>query len=107
MDVGQPKDFLIGMCMYLAHLRQTVPESLHNSDDIVGNVIVVRIIWWFLWVFFVQILLDTKYTLVAFMHDSWGTHILSEKLKCEDVMLFILKNDKNKCWLLILYVFFS
>lgn len=40
MDVGQPKDFLIGMCLYLKHLRSTEPEKLHNGPGVVGNVLV-------------------------------------------------------------------
>ncbi|KAK3750191.1 hypothetical protein QZH41_015412 [Actinostola sp. cb2023] len=40
MDVGQPKDFLIGMCMYLNSLRQKSPEKLHEGTGIVGNVLV-------------------------------------------------------------------
>ena len=46
MDVGQPKDFLTGMCMYLTHLRQKQPEQLHKveGDGIVGNVLVVSIV---------------------------------------------------------------
>ena len=41
MDVGQPKDFLTGMCMYLNHLRQNEPDKLHQGEGIVGNVLVV------------------------------------------------------------------
>ncbi|KAI4482687.1 PREDICTED: mannose-1-phosphate guanyltransferase beta [Polistes canadensis] len=40
MDVGQPKDFLKGMCMYLASLRQKSPEKLHSGPGIVGNVLI-------------------------------------------------------------------
>ncbi|CAH1783780.1 unnamed protein product [Owenia fusiformis] len=40
MDVGQPKDFLTGMCMYLNFLRQKSPDKLHSGKDIVGNVLV-------------------------------------------------------------------
>lgn len=42
MDVGQPKDFLTGMCMYLSSLREKSPDLLHGEDGIVGNVLVVR-----------------------------------------------------------------
>ena len=57
MDVGQPKDFLIGMCLYLEFLRQnqknqefkekhknpklSVPTQLAEGPCIVGDVIVV------------------------------------------------------------------
>lgn len=40
MDVGQPKDFLTGMCMYLTSLRQRHPEMLHSGTGIVGNVLI-------------------------------------------------------------------
>jgi len=40
MDIGQPKDFLTGMCMYLNHLRQRSPDVLHEGPEIVGNVLV-------------------------------------------------------------------
>ncbi|XP_030765404.1 mannose-1-phosphate guanyltransferase beta [Sitophilus oryzae] len=40
MDVGQPKDFLIGMCLYLKHLRTTDPERLYSGPGVVGNVLV-------------------------------------------------------------------
>ncbi|VDI72079.1 mannose-1-phosphate guanylyltransferase [Mytilus galloprovincialis] len=40
MDVGQPKDFLTGMCMYLTSLRQKSPEKLYTGEGVVGNVLV-------------------------------------------------------------------
>ncbi|XP_071452161.1 mannose-1-phosphate guanyltransferase beta-A [Hetaerina americana] len=40
MDVGQPKDFLTGMCMYLGHLRQKEPSKLYSGEGVVGNVLV-------------------------------------------------------------------
>ena len=40
MDVGQPADFLTGMCMYLGSLRQKKPGDLANMAGIVGNVLV-------------------------------------------------------------------
>lgn len=42
MDIGQPKDFLTGMCLFLQSLRQKHPERLHSGPGIVGNVLVVR-----------------------------------------------------------------
>ncbi|KAI1305861.1 Mannose-1-phosphate guanyltransferase beta [Halotydeus destructor] len=40
MDVGQPKDFLTGMGLYLESLRQSKPEALFTGPGIVGNVLV-------------------------------------------------------------------
>nr|XP_056713023.1 mannose-1-phosphate guanyltransferase beta [Euleptes europaea] len=40
MDIGQPKDFLTGMCMYLQFLRLKQPERLHSGPGFVGNVLV-------------------------------------------------------------------
>uniref|UniRef100_A0A1B6C4A4 mannose-1-phosphate guanylyltransferase n=2 Tax=Clastoptera arizonana TaxID=38151 RepID=A0A1B6C4A4_9HEMI len=40
MDVGQPRDFLKGMCLYLTSLRQKSPEQLYNGSGVVGNVLV-------------------------------------------------------------------
>ncbi|KAI8771621.1 mannose-1-phosphate guanyltransferase beta [Biomphalaria glabrata] len=40
MDVGQPKDFLTGMCMYLSSLKVKQPEKLHQGPGIVGNVLI-------------------------------------------------------------------
>ncbi|KAF7249674.1 Mannose-1-phosphate guanyltransferase beta [Varanus komodoensis] len=40
MDIGQPKDFLTGMCMYLQSLRLKQPERLHSGPGFMGNVLV-------------------------------------------------------------------
>ncbi|GFR76970.1 mannose-1-phosphate guanyltransferase beta [Elysia marginata] len=40
MDVGQPKDFLTGMCLYLTSLKHKKPELLHQGPGIVGNVLI-------------------------------------------------------------------
>ncbi|KAK6635576.1 hypothetical protein RUM44_000829 [Polyplax serrata] len=40
MDVGQPKDFLTGMCLYLNYLRHNNPQSLSTREGIIGNVLV-------------------------------------------------------------------
>lgn len=40
MDIGQPKDFLTGMCLYLKYLRSDEPNKLSEGSCIVGNVIV-------------------------------------------------------------------
>lgn len=43
MDVGQPKDFLTGMCLYLQSLRAKQPHKLHpQGPNVVGNVLVDR-----------------------------------------------------------------
>ena len=50
MDVGQPKDFLTGMCLYLNFLRENnaktnetkTERQLASGPCIVGDVIVVR-----------------------------------------------------------------
>uniref|UniRef100_H3DJE4 mannose-1-phosphate guanylyltransferase n=1 Tax=Tetraodon nigroviridis TaxID=99883 RepID=H3DJE4_TETNG len=39
MDIGQPKDFLKGMCMYLQSLRQHAPER-YTGPGFLGNVLV-------------------------------------------------------------------
>lgn len=41
MDIGQPKDFLTGMCMYLQSEKQKHPERLHAGPGFAGNVLVV------------------------------------------------------------------
>ena len=43
MDVGQPKDFLTGMCLYLDSLKSKKNNQLAKDPCIVGNVIVVSI----------------------------------------------------------------
>merc|ERR1712117_648014 len=39
MDVGQPKDFLTGMCLYLNSLKEKKSTELATGPGIVGNVI--------------------------------------------------------------------
>ena len=41
MDIGQPKDFLTGMCLYLTSLKQKTPEKLYKGPEIIGNVLIV------------------------------------------------------------------
>ena len=41
MDVGQPKDFLTGMCLYLTSLKQKHPEQLYVGSGVVGNALIV------------------------------------------------------------------
>ena len=41
MDVGQPKDFLTGMCLYLNSLKEKKSAELAMGPGIVGNVIMV------------------------------------------------------------------
>ena len=40
MDVGQPKDFIVGTRLYLSSLRRLSPEKLANDEDKTGNVLV-------------------------------------------------------------------
>lgn len=40
MDVGQPKDFLTGMGLYLNSLRKKSPEKLYTGPGVIGNVLV-------------------------------------------------------------------
>lgn len=40
MDIGQPKDFLTGMCLYLKYLRSVEPNKLSKGPSIVGNVMI-------------------------------------------------------------------
>ncbi|CRK99376.1 CLUMA_CG012590, isoform A [Clunio marinus] len=40
MDIGQPKDFLTGMCLYLNSLKQKHPVQLYDGDGVVGNVLI-------------------------------------------------------------------
>ncbi|CAF1064507.1 unnamed protein product [Adineta ricciae] len=39
MDVGQPKDYLTGIGLYLNHVRHSQPERLSRDSGIVGNVL--------------------------------------------------------------------
>lgn len=41
MDVGQPKDFLTGMCLYLNSVKEKSPQMLYQGPGVVGNVLVV------------------------------------------------------------------
>lgn len=40
MDIGQPKDYLTGMCLYLNHVRHAQPDKLATGEGILGNVLV-------------------------------------------------------------------
>lgn len=42
MDVGQPKDFIVGTSLYLRSLREKQSPALYSGSGIVGNVLVVR-----------------------------------------------------------------
>ena len=44
MDVGQPKDFLTGMCMYLNSLKQKNSNLLYKGDGSNGNALVVSLL---------------------------------------------------------------
>ena len=41
MDIGQPKDFIIGMGLYLSFLHANFPDRLEQGENFVGNVLVV------------------------------------------------------------------
>ena len=51
MDVGQPPDYLIGMCMYLPYLAKKgdktlrTPGKTDDGTEFVGAVMVVRVIF--------------------------------------------------------------
>lgn len=40
MDVGQPKDFLTGLGLYLASLLKHAPAKLATGPSFIGNVLV-------------------------------------------------------------------
>jgi mannose-1-phosphate guanylyltransferase len=40
MDVGQPKDFLLGNGLYLASLNKKNPQRLAQGPSFVGNVLI-------------------------------------------------------------------
>lgn len=42
MDVGQPRDYLTGMCLYLGHLAQIQPLDLLSGEGIIPPVLAVR-----------------------------------------------------------------
>ena len=41
MDIGQPKDFIIGMGLYLSFLHDKFPDKLEQGENFVGSVLVV------------------------------------------------------------------
>ena len=43
MDIGQPRDYITGLRLYLDSLRKNSPSKLANGPHIVGNVIVDEI----------------------------------------------------------------
>ena len=42
MDVGQPKDYLLGMSLYLSAVHNAQPTDLHSGPGIIPPVMVVR-----------------------------------------------------------------
>lgn len=42
MDIGQPKDYLSGLSLYLNHLRKAEANTLSEGEHIKGNVIIVN-----------------------------------------------------------------
>ena len=41
MDIGQPKDFIVGVGLYLSFLHDNFPDRLEQGENFVGNVLVV------------------------------------------------------------------
>lgn len=41
MDIGQPKDFLAGIPLYLASVRKHAPATLAKGGNILENVLIV------------------------------------------------------------------
>lgn len=41
MDIGQPKDFLLGTSLYLDSLRANNPKMLSEESNTIGNVLIV------------------------------------------------------------------
>lgn len=39
MDIGQPRDYLLGTALYLEHLRQRDPQKLAGGAEVLGNVL--------------------------------------------------------------------
>ena len=100
MDVGQPKDFLIGMCLYLNSLKEKKSAELATGPGIVGNVIMVSELYfelffrllfssssWFVPSFCFTFtcslcpfspslhILERKQSLPSFLrHKTWATH---------------------------------
>lgn len=52
MDVGQPKDYLIGIGLHLAHVSKVQPQLLAQGEGIVGHVLIVWILFSFSFSFF-------------------------------------------------------
>ena len=42
MDIGQPKDYITGVGLYLSFLGQEEPKKLAKGENFVGNVLVVN-----------------------------------------------------------------
>ena len=41
MDIGQPKDFIVGVGLYLSFLHEKFPDKLEQGENFVGSVLVV------------------------------------------------------------------
>ena len=42
MDIGQPKDFLLGSTLYLEFLKEKQSKMLSCGPNTIGNVLIVR-----------------------------------------------------------------
>ena len=51
MDIGQPKDFIIGTDLYLSHIKHAKPDLLVSGDNFRGPVFMVRLKLKFLCIF--------------------------------------------------------
>ena len=65
MDVGQPADFLTGMCLYLGSLKQKNSSQLATGPSIVGNVIGECIAKSYLFQIFKEIFYDKNSSFMA------------------------------------------
>jgi hypothetical protein len=41
MDIGQPKDYLTGLALYLDHLQKTASKELSEGPNIIDPVLIV------------------------------------------------------------------
>ena len=50
MDIGQPKDFLLGTSLYLESLRTNNPKMLSEESNTIGNVLIVIHLYLFMFI---------------------------------------------------------
>ena len=98
MDIGQPKDFLRGMALYLSHLRQSAAQRLAEGETFVGNVLVVSLSSPHL-----THLLSTDYTVVeggsfSILIAEFGVSILCHLQWCRKIF------SSTEAFLMYIYV---